>query len=76
MNESEFLQKLQDRARDKEKIIRGMPFPKIFEVAIIWLGNHPWRYLIPLAFISTLLLRKLIGQDYTTFILSLFRGVL
>ncbi|MEK7185749.1 MAG: hypothetical protein AAB675_00080 [Patescibacteria group bacterium] len=76
MKESEFLEELQKRARAQELIIKRMPFPKIFEAASVWLGNHPWRYLIPLAFLFTLLLRKFFGPSYTDFILALFRGVL
>jgi len=76
MKEREFLEELQKRAREKERIIKGMPFPKFFEIASLWLGNHPWRYLIPLAFLTTLFLRKIFGPEYTTFVLSLFRNIL
>lgn len=71
MNEREFLQQLQKRAREQEQAIATIPF---FAFVAKWLSNHPWRYLIPLAFIVSLLLRGLIGSHYTDLILKLFRA--
>ena len=75
MNEHEFLLKLQERAREQEKVIRDMPFPHVFSTISSWLGNHPWRYLIPLAFLISLLFRTTLGTKYTDFVLWMFRQI-
>jgi hypothetical protein len=74
MNEHEFLQKLQQRAKEQEKIINDMVFPGIFTTVSIWLGNHPWRILIPLAFIFSLIFHAVIGKPYDNLILRIFGG--
>lgn len=71
MNEREFLLKLQERARDQEQAIATVPF---FSFVAKWLSVHPWRYLIPLAFLLTLLFRWILGSNYTDMILRLFRA--
>lgn len=76
MNEREFLLTLQDRAREQERAMKAVPFPKVFRFVIEWLSHHPWRFLIPLAFVVSLILRGILGSEYTEFILRLFRGVL
>ena len=73
MNESEFILKLQERARQQEKIVRDMPFAKVFSTVSLWLGHHPWRILVPLAFLITLILRGLMGPRYTDDVLLVFR---
>jgi len=75
MQERDFVQLLQERAREQKKAIEQVPFPKFFAFAIVWLSDHPWRYLIPLAFIVSLVLRGIIGYEYTNFVLALFRGL-
>ncbi|KKQ37453.1 MAG: hypothetical protein A3H17_03785 [Candidatus Levybacteria bacterium RIFCSPLOWO2_12_FULL_37_14] len=72
MNEQQFLNKLQERAREQEKIIKGMFLPKLFTSVSFWFGNHPWRILIPLAFILTLILHYSIGKRYDELILKIF----
>jgi hypothetical protein len=74
MNEHEFLQTLQERAKEQEKIINGVLFPRFFSLVSIWLGEHPWRILIPIAFIISLFLHFTIGRIYDTFILKIFGG--
>ncbi|HZE87838.1 MAG TPA: hypothetical protein VE090_06600 [Methylomirabilota bacterium] len=76
MNEREFLRKLQEKAREQERAMKSVPFPSLFSFIVAWLSHHPWRYLIPLAFIITLILRSVLGSDYTDFILRLFREIL
>lgn len=73
MNEREFLIKLQERAKEQEKLIHGVAFPGFFMKVCLSLGNHPWRVLIPMAFLISLILRGIIGQGYTDFILLVFR---
>ena len=72
MNEREFLTTLEERAIEQEKIIKDMILPNIFAPIAIWLGNHPWRILIPLAFLLTLLFRSILGKPYDDFILKIF----
>ena len=72
MNEQQFLNKLQERTQEQEKIIKGMFLPKLFISVSFWLGNHPWRILIPLAFILTLIFHGAFGKGYDEFILKIF----
>lgn len=75
MNEDEFIKRLQDRAREQEEIIHKSPFPKIFMFVSIWLGKHPWRIIIPLSILITIILRLIFGIDYIDFILSIFKNI-
>jgi len=72
MNEQQFLNTLQKRAQEQEKIIKSMLFPKIFTSVSVWLGDHPWRILIPLAIILTIIFHGLMGRRYDEFILKIF----
>ena len=72
MNEVEFLSLLKERAREQKRTMSAVPFPKVFSFIIEWLSVHPWRYLIPLAFLVSFILRGIIGQSYTDFILGIF----
>jgi hypothetical protein len=74
MNEREFLTTLQQRAKEQEKLMNEMVFPRVFKTVSFWLGNHPWRILIPLAFISSLILHIFIGKPYDNLILLIFGG--
>ncbi|MBI2621344.1 MAG: hypothetical protein HYW63_01700 [Candidatus Levybacteria bacterium] len=75
MNEGEFILKLQQRAREQERIVRDMPFSKVFSTVSLWLGHHPYRILVPLAFLITLLFRGIFGGSYTDFVLKIFRTI-
>jgi len=72
MNEQQFLNKLSERAKEQEKVIKGMFLPRIFTSVNFWLGDHPWRILIPLAFILTLIFHYALGHRYDEFILKIF----
>ena len=72
MNEREFIKTLQERAKEQEKLIASMPLPRIFSSVSLWLGNHPWRIVIPFALILTLLLRAIFGPSYDDVILTVF----
>jgi len=74
MNEREFLLKLERRAQEQEVLIKKIPMSQIFITLSFWLGKHPWRILIPLAFLLTLLFRSVFGYQYTNFILKIFGG--
>jgi len=72
MNEREFIKTLQERAKEQEKLIRGMPMHRVFSSISFWFGNHPWRILVPLAIILTIALRLFYGKPYDDFILNIF----
>ena len=72
MNEREFIKKLQERAREQETLLKSMPMPKLFSSVSVWFGNHPWRILVPLSIILTLIFHFTIGKGYDEFILKLF----
>lgn len=72
MNEQQFLNTLQKRAEEQEKIIKETFLPKMFIGISFWLGNHPWKILIPLAFILTLIFHASFGKTYDEFILKIF----
>jgi len=72
MNEQQFLKKLQARAQEQEKVIKGMFLPNLFTSISFWFGDHPWRILIPLAFILTLIFHYSLGHRYDEFILKIF----
>jgi hypothetical protein len=74
MNEGEFLKQLEKRATEQEKIMQGIPFPHIFTTVSIWLGTHPWRILIPIAFVITVLLQVIFERRFDTFVLSFLGG--
>ena len=73
MDEREFILKLQERAQQQEKIVKDMPFSKVFSTVSLWLGHHPYRILVPLAFLITLILRGVMGSRFTDDVLLLFR---
>jgi hypothetical protein len=75
MQERDFVQLLQERARAQKKELEAVPFPKLFSFVLVWLSDHPWRFLIPLAFIISLVLRGVIGHEYTNFVLGIFRSI-
>ena len=75
MQEHDFIKLLQKRARQQKKEMEAVPFPKFFAFAIVWLSDHPWRFLIPLAFIISIILRGVIGHEYTNVVLAIFRGI-
>jgi hypothetical protein len=72
MNEREFLLELQQRAREQHKVMADMPFPRVFTLVSEWLGNHPWRFLIPLALLLTIIFRISLGPSYDNLILDIF----
>lgn len=74
MNEREFLKELQHRAVEQEKIMKGMVLPQVFSVVSIWLGNHPWRILVPIAFLLSLFLHFSLGKNYDDLVLKIFGG--
>jgi hypothetical protein len=72
MNEQDFIKKLQERAKEQEKLIKDMPMHNVFSSISFWFGNHPWRILVPLAIILTIFFRLSLGKPYDDFILKIF----
>ena len=72
MNEHEFLKNLEERAKEQEKLIKGMILPQVFASISFWLGEHPWKILIPISVIFTLISHEIIGKPYDDFILKIF----
>jgi len=72
MNEREFIRKLKERAREQELLIKSMPMHRVFSSVSVWLGNHPWRILVPVAIILTLVFHLAFGKSYDDFILKEF----
>lgn len=72
MNESDFIKSLQERAREQHQVLEEMPLPHLFALVTTWLSDHPWRYLIPLAFLLTLIARNILGNSFTEIILKIF----
>jgi hypothetical protein len=72
MNEHDFIENLKKKAKDQEKIIKNTPFPKIFMLVSFWLGNHPWKILIPLSILLTILFHLVLGRRYDEFVLKIF----
>ncbi len=75
MKQRDFVAILQERAREQKKAMDAIPFPKFFAFVIEWLSDHPWRFLIPLAFVISLVLRGIIGHSYTNLVLQIFRSL-
>ncbi len=73
MDERKFIEQLQIRAKEQEQLVRTVPFPSFFAFIIKWLSFHPWRLLIPLAFMLTIVFRLIFGPGYTNIILAIFR---
>lgn len=72
MNEHDFLRTLEKKAEEQEKIIKNMPFPRVFTGVSVWLGNHPWKILLPISIILTLIFHAVLGKRYDEFVLKIF----
>ncbi len=75
MNEQQFLLKLEERAHEQEKIISHLRAPQTVFGISMWLGRHPWRFMIPLSFIFSIILQSIFGNNYTETILWIFGGL-
>lgn len=74
MDEHEFLELLEKRADEQERLLKQVPFQRVFVATSLWLGEHPWRFLIPLALLLTMLFRTILGYRYYELILKIFGG--
>lgn len=75
MNEQEFLIQLEKRAREQELLIKKAPFHGVFFSLSMWLGENPWRVIIPIALLLTVVLRIVFGELYFNTILWIFGAV-
>jgi hypothetical protein len=75
MDEQQFLLKLEERANEQEKLIEHLHAPEAVFGVSVWLGRHPWRFLIPFSFLLSLLCELLFGSRYTEGILWIFGGL-
>ena len=72
MKENDFLLELEKRASENERLIKNSGAAFIIS---FWFGEHPWRILIPLAFLLSLLLRIIFGRAYFEIVLWIFGGL-
>ena len=73
MQKSDFLQQLQERAKEQQLLHKDIPFPHLFSFLALHLGNHPWQPLIPLSVFASVALYFLFGNAYIEFVLSIFK---
>lgn len=73
MQKTDFLQELQKRAQEQQKLRQEIPFPKVFQFVSLHLGNHPWRPLIPISVVISFLLYAFFGKTYIEFVLWIFK---
>lgn len=73
MKKNNFLQKLQERAGEQQRLYREIPFPTFFSFIARHLGNHPWRPLIPLSVVVSFFLYFFFGKSYIEFVLWIFK---
>ncbi len=74
MNEHEFLQRLEQRANEQERLMQQTSHSKTFFTIIGWFGNHPWRIMIPFSMLVSLLLRITLGKTFWDITLKIFGG--
>ncbi|MDP3941098.1 MAG: hypothetical protein Q8Q49_02185 [bacterium] len=74
MDEREFLELLEKRAKEQEQLIKQMPLRRVFLLSSLWFGQHPWRILIPVALVLSLLFRWMLGYKYYELVLKIFGG--
>ena len=75
MNEQQFLLELEGRAQEQEALMNRLVTPRAVFLLSLWLGRHPWRFMIPFSLLLSLLFRGLFGNNYTEFILLIFGGL-
>ncbi len=74
MDEHEFLEKLEERANEQEKLMEKIILPSAVFGISLWLGRHPWRFIIPFSILLSLVFRFSLGPGYTEKILWIFGG--
>lgn len=72
MKEREFLHELEKRVIENKKLIKKS---NVAFILSFWLGDHPWRIIIPFSFLLTLFFRLIFGKSYFESILWIFGGL-
>lgn len=72
--QTNFLKELQYRANEQKIIYQRIPFPKVFSFIGTFLGTHPWRIFIPIAFVISLILHLLFKNSFDNIVLKIFGG--
>lgn len=62
---------LRERARELQ-LLQGLPFPQFFLFITHLLGENPWRILLPLSALLTILLHIIFGKAYDEVVLWFF----
>jgi hypothetical protein len=73
-SEREFLKDLEEKAKEQQRLARTEMIPEWAKGVGDWLVVNPWRVLVPIAAVTYLILRIVLGDDYREFILGLFGG--
>ncbi len=73
-SENNFIQELERRAVERQRLIQTELVPSWAKGLGDWLVVNPWRVLVPGASMSYLVLRIMVGTPYREFILGLFGG--
>lgn len=72
MQESEFLQILETKAQEQQKVLKNGLLPDRLAIFARWLGIHPWRVLIPVSMVIYIACRIFWGEGARELILKLF----
>lgn len=73
-DERDFLQILEERAREEKRVVRSGILPNWAAVFGEWLGVNPWRTLIPSSVFLYLCLRLALGDVIREIVLAIFGG--
>lgn len=73
-SEGQFLQLLEQRAREEKAIVASGILPSWAAQLGEWLGINPWRMLVPLSIAVYLVMRVFLGEVVVELVLALFGG--
>lgn len=71
MKEHSFILQLEERANERKALKNSSLFP----LMVMTVGTHPWKIILPLSILFTIILTILLKSDYINFILWLFGGL-
>lgn len=75
MKEYEFLLELEKRAEEQKKFVEKFSKSNFIFSLSLWLGEHPWRIILPLSIIFTIIFHFFLGEKYFEGILWIFGGI-
>ncbi len=73
-SEAEFLQLLEKRAKEEEKVVKSGILPRWAAVVGTWMGVNPWRLLIPVSILLYIGIRLVAGEGAREVVLAIFGG--